>query len=148
MVEQPIRNRQVASSTLALGSRIKECGVSAMPQNSELTIEAVEVSRQSSVCLLLIALLLYNTFLTILGTSRDPSVQHPLSYRATVAGSELRRCTFESTSPIIPPLGVVLFYAALFAPSRETSPSEPRDALGDVTQVVCESSWFRPPPSA
>jgi hypothetical protein len=67
---------------------------------SKTMMRGLHWERQSSderwrtgVCLALVALLLYNPFLTILSSSHEISVQHPLSYRATVASSELRRCT-------------------------------------------------------
>jgi hypothetical protein len=172
VVEQPIRNRQVASSTLALGSTsrlrassvmvtragirltrtqrlIYGCSVSAMTRNSESRIETGGATKRAAVCLVLIALLLYNPFFTILSVSQDLSVAHPLSYRATVAGSELRRCTIEPSDPLIPELTAALLHAAvLLAPTHEVAFVQPSDSAGLLSRVSCDSIWFRPPPSA
>jgi hypothetical protein len=98
---------------------------------------------------LLIALLLYNPFFTVLSSSRDLSVQHPLSYRATLAGSELRRCTMEAARPLIPGLDAAVVHAAtLLTPSHEIALVQPSDTAGLLLQTLCDSIWFRPPPSA
>ena len=146
MVEQPIRNRQVASSTLALGSMIL---MSVMTPNPESPIETSGRRKRAAVCLVLVVLLLYNPFLTILSVSQDLSVSHPLSYRATVAGSELRRCTIDPSDPLIPELAAALAHAAaLLAPSNEVDFVQPSDTAGVVSQASRDSIWFRPPPSA
>jgi hypothetical protein len=104
---------------------------------------------RTGVCLAVIALLLYNPFFTILSSSRDVSVQHPLSYRATVAASELRRCTLEPAKPLLPELTAAIFCAAIFLRATdEVGFAQPRDAVAPVSQAPCDSVWFRPPPSA
>ena len=146
MVEQPIRNRQVASSTLALGSMIL---MSMMTRYSESPIEASGRRKRAAVCLVLVALLLYNPFFTILSVSQDLSVAHPLSYRATVAGSELRRCMIDPTHALIPELtAAILHAAALLTPSLKVDFVQPSATAGLVSQASCDSIWFRPPPSA
>jgi hypothetical protein len=116
-------------------------------RDSDLRIELSEARRRTAVCLVLIALLLYNPFFTILGISHDLSVRHTLSYRATLAGSELRRCTFEAAQPLIPALDAAVIYAAsLLTPSVEGV--QPTDTPTPLAQVLCDSIWFRPPPSA
>jgi hypothetical protein len=119
-----------------------------MTLGSESRIGAGEGAKRAAICLL-VALLLYNPFLTILSTSQDLSVQHPLSYRATVAGSELRRCIIDATDPLIPELSVVLLHAAiLFTPTHHVALVQPSDTAGLLSQAPCDSIWFRPPPSA
>jgi hypothetical protein len=99
--------------------------------------------------LVLIALLLYNPFFTILSISQELGVSHPLSYRATVAGSELRRCTVDPANPLIPELTAALLHAAtLLTPTHEVAFVQPSDTAGPVSQASCDSIWFRPPPSA
>ena len=123
--------------------------VGAMTQDSEMLIGSREVRGRTAVCLLLMALLLYNPFFTVLSISQAFSVQHPLSYRATTAGSELRRCTFEAGKPLLPELSAATSLAAiLFAPSHEVALIEPGATAGPVSQALCDSVWFRPPPSA
>ena len=120
-----------------------------MKRDSDLGLEFSEPRKRAAVCLVLVALLLYNPFFTILGNSRDLNVQHPLSYRATLAGSELRRCTFEIAQPLIPALSAAIAVAApLLTPSSEVAVVQPTDTVGPVPQPPCDSIWFRPPPSA
>ena len=98
------------------------------------------------VCLTLIVLALYNPFFTIYGSSQAPAIQHPVSLRATVASSELRRCTLDSgqsllaalaailSDPFVEPLFVV---EILFPPTDSELPASP---------VFPNALWFRPPP--
>jgi hypothetical protein len=114
-----------------------------------MLIGSREVRGRTAVCLLLMALLLYNPFFTVLSISRELSVQHPLSYRATTAGSELRRCTFEARKPLLPELSAAISLAStLFTPSHEVALVEPSYTAGPLSQALCDSIWFRPPPSA
>lgn len=123
--------------------------VSAMTRHSESRIERRGARRRAAVCLVLIALLLYNPFFTILSSSKDLSVTHPLSYRATVAGSELRRCTIEPSDPLVPELSAALLHAAsLLTPTHDVDFVQPSDTAGLLLQASCDSIWFRPPPSA
>jgi hypothetical protein len=123
--------------------------VSAMIPVSGLPIEASGARKRAAVCLVLIALLLYNPFFTILSSSQDLSVKHPLSYRATVAGSELRRCTMEPADPLIPELTAAILHAAiLLAPTYQVAFVQPSDTAGLLSQASCDNIWFRPPPSA
>jgi hypothetical protein len=97
--------------------------------------------------LALIAVLLYNPFFTILDISNVLNVQHPLSYRATLAGSELRRCTFEAAPSLIPVLGLALG-TNLFLPSQPLAHAVQQNDVISLPQVSCDSIWFRPPPTA
>jgi hypothetical protein len=100
-----------------------------------------------ALCLILVALFLYNPFLTIYGASPIVNVQHPLSYRATIASSELRRCTVEAAKPLVPALeAAVAFELAQTAATPEVAPVLPRDLFRAIAQVICNSLWFRPPP--
>ena len=145
MVEQPIRNRQVVGSTPTLGSTIP---MRVMARNSK-AIEASGARKSAAVCLVLVALLLYNPFFTIFSSSQDLRVTHPLSYRATVAGSELRRCTIERSDSLVPELTVALFQAAvLSAPTYEGALVQASETAGLPSQASYDSIWFRPPPSA
>jgi hypothetical protein len=172
VVEQPIRNRQVASSTLALGSicivalyrgvivtfsRIcltwvwwviyRNC-VGVMKRDFELGPELSQPRRRAALCFVLVALLLYNPFFTILGNSLDLSVQHPLSYRATVAGTELQRGMLEASNPLVPELTAAILHAAsLFSPSHKIAFVHPSDTGVPVSLAICDSIWFRPPPA-
>ena len=123
--------------------------MNAMISDLGLPIETNRARNRAAVCLVLIALLLYNPFFTILGTSQDLSVKHPLSYRATVAGSELRRCTIDSTDPLVPELRAPILHAAiLFTPTHQVVHVQPSDTAGLLSQASCDNIWFRPPPSA
>jgi hypothetical protein len=123
--------------------------VGAMTRDSEMLIGSTEARGRTVVCLLLMALLLYNPFFTVLSISWEFSVQHSLSYRATIAGSELRCCTFEAEKPLLPELTAAISLAsALVTLSHEVALIEPSDTAGAVSQALCDSIWFRPPPSA
>jgi hypothetical protein len=99
------------------------------------------------ICLILVALFLYNPFLTIYGASPIVNIQHPLSYRATIASSELRRCTVEPAKPLVPALeAAVAFELAQSAAADEAPPVLPRDLFRAIPQLICNSLWFRPPP--
>jgi hypothetical protein len=120
-----------------------------MMADSESRVEASDALERPAFCLLLIAFLLYNPFFTILSSSADVSVQHPLSYRATVAGSELRRCTMDSAQMLIPGLDASVVHSApLFPQLHEIALVQPSDIDGLLSQAPCDSIWFRPPPSA
>jgi hypothetical protein len=120
-----------------------------MLRDSELRIEPRKKRWWAATSLLLVALLLYNPFFTILSSSRDLSVQHPLSYRSTLAGSELRRCTMESAQILIPGLRSAVIHAAtLLTPSHEIALVLPSDNARLLPQALCDSIWSRPPPSA
>ena len=123
--------------------------VGAMKRDSELGPEFSEPRGRAALCFALVALLLYNPFFTILGNSRDLSVQHPLSYRATVAGTELQRGMLEPSNPLVPELTVAILHAAsLFSPSHEIAFVRPSDTAGPASLAICDSIWFRPPPAA
>jgi hypothetical protein len=120
-----------------------------MKRDSELEPELSQPRRRAAICFVLVALLLYNPFFTILGNSLDVSVQHPLSYRATVAGTELQRGMVEPSNPLVPGLTAAILHAAgLFSPSHEITFVQPSDTAGPVPLAICDSIWFRPPPVA
>jgi hypothetical protein len=120
-----------------------------MTRDSRSRIEAGGARKRAAVCLVLVALLLYNPFFTILSSSQDLSVRHPLSYRATVAGSELRRCTIEPADPLIPELTAAILHASILStPNHEVGFVQPSGVAGLVSRASCDSVWFRPPPSA
>lgn len=123
--------------------------VSAMLRTSELSGEAKKARWLVVTSVLLVALLLYNPFFTILSSSRDFSVRHPLSYRATLAGSELRRCMMdEGQQTLIPDLDAAIVHTAtLLSPSPKVALVQPSDTAGLLSQVLCDSIWFRPPPA-
>jgi|ERR1043166_2530993 len=104
--------------------------------------------RRALLCLAVAAALLYNPFLTILSNSVDLSLRQPLSYRATVASSELRRCTFEIEKPLIPALVAVVFsFAAGLASFHDVAFVQPSDSIIPRFTAASDGIWFRPPPS-
>jgi hypothetical protein len=102
---------------------------------------------QAGLCLLLVALCLYNPFFTIFGASQIFNLQHHADYRATVAGSELRRCIIEPAPELAPALEVSLFISVCaFEPERNELCSPPI-STGSVQHQSRGSLWFRPPPA-
>jgi hypothetical protein len=101
------------------------------------------------VCFVLVALLLYNPFFTILGNSRDLNVQHPLSYRATLAATELQRGIVEPANPLVPGLDAAILHVfSFFSLSHKIALVQPSDPAMPMALASCDSIWFRPPPSA
>jgi hypothetical protein len=106
--------------------------------------------RRAAVCLLLAIVSLYNPFLTISGACDVLHVHHPQSFRATVASSELRRCTLDDHKPLIAPPEAfettdptpVVPQAATFSPARQDL-----NVVSPLQQVSVGGFWFRPPPS-
>ena len=99
------------------------------------------------VCLLLAVLFLYNPFFTIYGSSGVRSVSHPLSFRGTVASSELRRSLVTQVQPKIDALDKAALDAVrdpdASCPNLVALPDEP---LRSKQEAVLDSLWFRPPP--
>ena len=103
------------------------------------------------ISLLLAMACLYNPFFTIYSDCDVPHVHHPLSYRGTVAASELRRCTIDPATPQVPTIealstwertlhvAVTADVAFVVHPERQIVPA--------VQQVFLDSLWFRPPPA-
>jgi len=119
-----------------------------MGRHSTLRLDG-EPRLRTAVCLVLVALLLYNPFFTILGSSRDVSVQHPLSYRATVAGTELQRGIVETGNPLSVVLdAAILLVSSLFPPAPKLVFVQRSEPAGAMSQARCDSIWFRPPPTA
>ena len=101
----------------------------------------------AGVCFLLAALFLYNPFLTIYGSSPVLKVQHPPSFRATVASSELQLSRVSQVQPeVSTPLEAVLeAVAPAAAPVAHTRVPQ-QEPLDFQPQIFAESLWFRPPP--
>ncbi len=104
------------------------------------------------VCVLLAILSLYNPFLTVSGACDVLHVHHPPSFRATVASSELGRCTVEEDKILIPapealettdPTPVVSPATSIIFPVRKDHDV----VVISLQQVIVGGLWFRPPPS-
>ena len=100
-----------------------------------------------AVCFVLAALFLHNPFFTIYGSSPVLRVHHPLSFRGTVASSELRRSRVSEVQPKIhAPEEAVLEAVALCAPASACTVVPDKEPLEFQPQAFSESLWFRPPP--
>jgi hypothetical protein len=103
-------------------------------------------------CFLVAALCVYNPFFTIYGVSASLHVHHPLSYRGTIASSELRRCVLDPKLPQASD-SVALetweqIQGVFLQPHSVFSVRPPNDVLPAVRQVVLDGLWFRPPPKS
>jgi hypothetical protein len=98
-------------------------------------------------CFLLGVLFLYNPFFTIYASSPVLKVQHPLSYRGTVASSELRRSRVTEVQPKVFALVQAVLEAIVPFP-RLTALNGvlQHEPLDFQPQTISESLWFRPPP--
>jgi hypothetical protein len=98
-------------------------------------------------CLFLAALFFYNPFFTVYGSSPVLRVQHPLSFRGTVASSELRRSRVTEVQPkICAPEEAVLEAVAPSAPAFSYTVVPQQEPPDFQPQTFSESLWFRPPP--
>jgi hypothetical protein len=101
---------------------------------------------RAGVCLVLAVLFLYNPFFTIYSSSGGPVVRHPLSYRGTVASSELRRSVLRQAQPTIHPPEEAIPEAAAPPEAATRDSAVPEETLHSTQEAVLESLWFRPPP--
>jgi hypothetical protein len=101
----------------------------------------------AGVCCFLSVLFFYNPFLTIYGSSPVLKVQHPPSFRATVASSELQLSRVSEVQPEVSvPLEAVLeAVAPASAPVAYTGIPQ-QEPVDFQPQIFPESLWFRPPP--
>jgi hypothetical protein len=104
--------------------------------------------RHAWVCLLLALLFLYNPYLSAPASAGGLKVQHPASHRATVGSSELEK--YSSPSSPSAHLFVAVFFEKVISllPSNNSRSSLHQSSeLAPSQQFLCESMWFRPPPS-
>jgi hypothetical protein len=100
------------------------------------------------VCLLLAFLFLYNPFLVLRSSSTFPNVQHPPSYRGTVASSELQSSRLTQPLPsvevsedaVLESFDAALTGAPPVPKAREKKPPQQQP-------LFFTSLWFRPPPA-
>jgi hypothetical protein len=105
-------------------------------------------NRHAWVCILLAFLFLYNPYLCAPSSAGGLNVEHPASHRATVGSSELER--YSPTGNESVNVFVAIFFANFLSfPAQVSSHSFPiqRSELQLPQQVLCESLWFRPPPT-
>jgi hypothetical protein len=102
-----------------------------------------------AVCLVLGLLLLYNPFFTICPTAGPAAaIQHHVSYRSTIAASELGCSNLQQHSGVsVEP--VVALIATLFHSVRPTEVIAPRSSeeIVAVSDGFASSLWSRPPPT-
>ena len=100
------------------------------------------------VCLALAVLFLYNPYIVVTPSSSVLNVHHTLSYRATVASSELQHFSPTDARKILA-LSVATVLSWLDSPAnpivRRVPVVSPHPAR--AFEVVCSDLWFRPPPS-
>jgi hypothetical protein len=119
-----------------------------MRANQLVCSKAASTRWRAGLCLLLAALLFYNPFLTILSASDIIHVRHPFSYRATVASSELGRCTLDSVLPLVPALAVQpVDSLTQVVPIQRGEHAPSRVFFRSVAQLSSNGLWFRPPPA-
>ena len=106
---------------------------------------------QVAVCLCVAVLCLYNPFFTVYGDFSNVQVCHPLSYRGTLASSELRRCVLDPVVPLIPDIVVLGAWAQVqdgFLDQNGSSAVRPSNDLPAIQEVILDGLWFRPPPKS
>lgn len=102
-----------------------------------------------AVCLVLALFLLYNPFFTVTPTAGpDAAVQRHLSYRSTIAASELGCSNLQQHSEVsVEP--VVALVATLFDAVRPADDFAPRpsEETVAVSDGFASALWSRPPPT-
>lgn len=99
-------------------------------------------------CLLLGLFFLYNPFFALCVASGPSVVVHPpVSYRSTIASSELGCGTVQLTKVQAAPLeAFVAIEKALLLQADDSRPKPEGETVRAVTQDFASSLWFRPPP--
>lgn len=107
-----------------------------------------DTSWRRAVCLLLAVFFLYNPFVTIsMASGPSQVVRHPVSYRSTIASSELGCSTVQHTKLHVVSLTVLVTSAKISLQDKDdVRPKPVDDTIPAVTQAFATSLWFRPPP--
>jgi hypothetical protein len=103
-------------------------------------------SLRAVVCFLLAILFLYNPFSVIAGPGHGLHVRHPVSFRATVASSELGHYTAETAKTLLQALAAVPRELMQVAPLYTAAAFRSEALPLPLPQAGCNSLWFRPPP--
>jgi len=121
-----------------------------MPGTAQSQVSARAGFSRVATCFLLALLSLYNPFLTVSDACNVLHVHHPPSFRATVASSELGRCTVDDRKLFAAPDALEMTDPT----PVETPPAVParqerqeQDVVASTQQVILGGLWFRPPPS-
>jgi len=115
---------------------------------ARLQANQVTLPWRRAVCLLLAVFFLYNPFVTIcMASGPSDVVHHPVSYRSTIASSELGCGTVQHTKLGVPSLKVLVAIEKFLLQAKDDiRPIPTDDAVRAVTQDFATSLWFRPPP--
>jgi hypothetical protein len=123
--------------------------MASMPAIARLQTGQGSLPWRGALCLLLVVFFLYNPFCTIcMASGLSPVVHHPVSYRSTIASSELGCGTVQHTKLHVVPLAVlVTAVKILLQDQNDIRPRPVADTVPAVTQAFATSLWFRPPPA-
>jgi hypothetical protein len=120
-----------------------------MPGATQPQVHARAGFSRAAMCFLLALLSLYNPFLTVSDACNVLHVHHPPSFRATVASSELRRCTVDDRKPFAAPEALEMTDPTPVETQtpRAIPTRQDQDVVASPQQVILGGLWFRPPPS-
>src|ERR1700720_2480666 len=106
------------------------------------------LSWRRAVCLLLAVFFLYNPFVTIcMASGPSDVVHHPVSYRSTIASSELGCGTVQHTKLGVPSLKVlVAIEKFLLQEKDDIRPIPTGDGVWALTEGFATRPLFPPPP--
>ncbi|HME13134.1 MAG TPA: hypothetical protein VKF79_09755 [Candidatus Acidoferrum sp.] len=103
---------------------------------------------QIALCLLLIALVVYNPYLVAPELSGDTCFRHAPSNRATVGASELQHFTpADGRSFLATATVAILGHLGRLAPPAYQSRRWARETVSSPIVMQSASLWFRPPPA-
>ena len=104
-------------------------------------------ARRAGFSVFLAVLFFYNPFFTVYGSPAGLNVGHPLSFRGTVASSELCCTIVKQTAPRIDaPEEAVMEVVRLPEVSVLDAERSQGDPLISVKETESEDLWIRPPP--
>ena len=131
-------------------------GVCCIYDNVERMSEITKPSNEKAarflgraVCLVLALLLLYNPFFTILpSVGPDVAVQHHVSYRSTIAASELGCSNLQQHSEVsVEPVVALIATLLDVVVSAEVVAPRPSEETVAASDGFASSLWSRPPPT-
>jgi hypothetical protein len=103
-----------------------------------------------ALCLLLVALVVYNPYLSATDSSAGLCLRHSASFRATLGASELQHFTPKDSSAALSATAALAL--AHFPQLLVAEQIEPRTAalrrVAPPEPALPASLWFRPPPAA
>jgi hypothetical protein len=110
--------------------------------------ESGRISWQTVICLLLGIFFLYNPFFGICPAGGpSASIQHHVSYRSTIASSELGCSNLQhSTISVVAVAALISAYSDRLRPNNDVQPRSNDEDIRPTNDGFSAPLWSRPPP--